>query len=158
MEKLTTLKEKSAWASNQTVLNKIGEDNGQLTFEGNPVGGKPPRPTAQKVFTKEDGILEITYTSNVVYGYLVNEDKDIPTGTEIADVELIVESINDEYFSVKEWSEVDGTPSISMTDKVLYHPSYLHIVFAVFCPMVSKIGRTIQTGQDYTVRITYYTD
>ena len=39
MEKLSSLKEGAAWAENQSTLNKIGEENGKMTFDGQPVGG-----------------------------------------------------------------------------------------------------------------------
>ena len=159
MEKLTTLKEKSAWANNQTTLNKIGEDNGQLTFDGKPVGGATvTRPTDQKEITKNDGTIELSYDGDVVYGLFWDEDTDIPAETEIADVELIVDTVNTEYCSIKDWFKIDSSPAVSMVDKVVFNEGFAYVFFAVFCPMTSEIGSAIKIGRDYTVRITYYTD
>ena len=159
MEKLTTLREKSAWANNQTTLNKIGEDNGQLTFDGKPVGGATvTRPTNQKVITKNDGTIELSYDGDVVYGFFWDEDTDIPAETEIADVELIVDTVNTDFFSIKDWLKIDNSPAISMVDKVVFFESFSYVFLAMFCPLASNIGSAIRIGRDYTVRITYYTD
>ena len=55
MEKLSSLKESSAWAKNQNVLNSLSEDaNGNLLYKGKKFGGE--RPTATKEFTFGDKI------------------------------------------------------------------------------------------------------
>lgn len=162
MEKLTPLKEGTAWARNQSTLNKLGETDGNLTFDGKPVGMSTERPTAQKVITQDDTNF-VFVLDNVVTKCLFlcfsEEDGTISEGMEIADVEIACADIADgAYVSTRNMFPIDEVSYFIMNNRV-YSSSYGYTVQSIFFPIgLNKIASAVDNFEWASARITYYTD
>lgn len=70
MEKLSSLKEATAWSDNQNVLNKIGEENGSLTYKGKPIG----TPLKSKIYTIDvDSAISLDATGSGNIEFYISE-------------------------------------------------------------------------------------
>ena len=145
------------------ILNKLGETDGNLTFDGKPVGAASARPTAQKVFTQDDMNFNFT-TEGVSDGNLYicffEEDANFPIGTEIVDIEVICDGIADgEYFSLKDMYQYGKTPYIPLANKVYLDENYGYILSAIYFPKkYNDVAQKLSNFEWTSARITYYTD
>ena len=164
MEKLSPLKEGTAWAKNQAVLNSLDEDaNGNLTYKGKEIGSE--RATDYVDFTYDDNIqtIEEPYGSfSVVVGLFTEPHPNFPAGTEIADVQVQIPEYNEgEMFSLKDMIAFDRTPYISLVHKVYYDTDYtsnawLRLMF--FTSQLTGIGEALANYGYTSIRIIYYKD
>lgn len=163
MEKLTPLKEGTAWAKNQSTLNKLGETDGNLTFDGKPVGTSAERPTAQKEITQDDtnfGFITEGVSGGNLYVSFIEEDADFPIGTEIVDIEVICDGIADgEYSSLKDMYQYGKTPYIPLANKVYLDEAYGYILSAIYFPKnYNDVAQKLSNFEWTSARITYYID
>lgn len=166
MENLVTLKEGTAWADNQSTLDKIGEKDGELTFDGKEIGGAAERPTAEYTYDFSSGDMFTTATANEVTFYIpretLTEDAEELTliGKEIENVEF--ERSSGEWVSLKDMAEVDLLPWISMTNHIIEKTieDIDSIVFtSVYFPSTPGwLWDEAQTFSLMKIKVTYYTD
>lgn len=157
MEKLTSLKEKSAWANNQTTLNKLGETDGNLTFNGKPVGMSTERPTDVADFDTT-GNLYVAADDDVLRIGLWNEDPRLPIGTEIQKIEIMVDGVNNnEFTDTKKLYTLYGVPSIIVFNEVTMVDEGL-MLSMVFYPSSDTLTQRITAGVLTQAKVTYYTN
>lgn len=106
-EQLAPLKESTAYSKNKATLDKIGEDENGLTFNGKPVGGVEKRPTAEITLEMWSEQAE----QKVLLGADEIDLDPALVGKEIADVEFVTYN---GIVSIKDMAEKDLIPYISM--------------------------------------------
>lgn len=164
-EQLSPIKQSTAYAKNQATLNKLGEENGNLTFDGKPVGGVEKRPTAEYTYDFiEDYRMYYTGESQSISLYIPEEEstdaEKALIGKEIADVEF--ERSTGEWILLKNASEVDLIPFVSMlnhvAEKTIEDISSIVFVSVYYPSSVGWLHKDINNSAISKMRIAYYTD
>lgn len=138
----------------------LENDSGFITKDDLPESGSVARPMAQEEYTKDDNVVDLFFDgdNDIIWGIFWNEPT-IPVGTEIADIELIVNKVNTEYVSIKELYTIDGVPTHSMVNKVVFNEDMGYTFMAIYVPTGKNLfSSAITAGQNFSVLITYYTD
>ena len=152
--------------SNKTVLDKLKETDGALTYNGKPIGGSgaPERPTAVYVYDFVEDYRMWNTDGNVLSLYITEEEatdeEKTMVGKEIAEVEL--ERSTGEWVSLKDMAEVDLLPFISMQNHIIRtsFDDLDSIVFlSVYYPSTAGwLKSDFMNAFLLKMRVTYYTD
>lgn len=151
---------------NAQVLNSLADDNGVLTYNGEPLGdsGAAERPKAEYVYDFVNDYRMIYESGTVVTFCIMNEEatdeEKSMVGKEIADVEF--ERSTGEWVSMKNAVLVDFLPCISLLNRISETTELTgveSILFAaIYCPSMNWLLTDIQSNALSKIRITYYTD
>lgn len=149
---------------NADVLEKLADDNGTLTYNGEAIGssGTTERPTAEYVYDFYDDYRLINEGSSTLTLYIMREEatdeEKALVGKEIADIEF--ERSTGERVSVKNVSEVDFLPCFSVLNHIVAATidGTENIVLAsLYCPISNWLKAEITNILLSKIRITYYT-
>ena len=159
-ELISTINESVLLAANQDVLNKLGETNGSLTYDGKPVGGES-RTVIEETFTEEYGNFAFVMVNKVAV--LTVASSSINENTEIKTVKILFSQEN-EYVDAKEiplkYNE-NGEPCIVSA----YHPAddngseslvVGHKVASLYFPLNCRALTKIEGGSYSAVAVQYY--
>lgn len=159
-ELIGTMNENVLLAANQDVLNKLGDNNGELTYDGKPVGGDS-RTVVEETFTED--LIDFTFVVDSRVAVLTVASPSINENTEIKSVKIQFVK-NGEFVDVKDipllYNE-NGEPCIVSS----HHPavddgskSFLEgfkvasLYFPVSCTAYTKIS----SGVYNAVSVEYY--
>ena len=83
-ELISTINESVLLAANQDVLNKLGDNNGNLTYDGKVVGGRQTETVTLESNDFYPVDTDVSYTTMII----VNNTSKIPENSEITSIEL----------------------------------------------------------------------
>ena len=162
-ELVGTMNESVLLAANQDVLNKLGDSNGSLTYDGKPVGGGE-RATAEVSFTQEwSDFLVSTDTTNKKVSITVNSDS-LTTETEIKSISVLFEGQQD-YIDLRDLT-LHINENCEPCTVAYHHPSIdagesgfagLRVA-ALYFPMSGKAYQLVNSYAYSAVKIVYYTE
>lgn len=151
--------------SNSAVLEGLADENGSLTYKGNPIGGSgaTERPTAEYVYDFYDDYRLINDVSSTLTLYIMREEatdeEKALVGKEIADIEF--ERSTGERVSVKNASEVDFLPCFSVLNHIVastINDMESIVLASLYCPILNWLRTEITNTLLSKMIITYYTD
>lgn len=155
-ELISTINESVLLAANQDVLNKLGDSNGSLTYDGKAVGG---RQTATVTLDISEATLDSPVASSTNI-YLNNTNK-VPDNAEIVSVEL-----NNGTIDVPDWIDLrdmsalyPANPYSLMWHKLQRNDTYgSYFLVSILFPIGDK-NELITALDNYAIsqiRVTYY--
>ena len=141
---------------NAVTLNKLGDSNGGLTYDGKAVGG---RQTATVTLDISETTLDSPVASSTNI-YLNNTNK-VPDNAEIVSVEL-----NNGTIDVPDWIDLrdmsalyPANPYSLMSHKLQYNDTYgSYFLISILFPITDKNGliEALESTQITQIRVTYY--
>lgn len=142
--------------ANYVVLNKLGDSNGNLTYDGKVVGG---RQTATVTLDMGEATIDSPISSSTII-FLSNTNK-VPENAEIVSVEL-----NNGTIDVPDWIDLramsalyEANPYSLMYHKLQYNNTYgCYFLASILFPISNKNGLIIalDSGAIPQIRVTYY--
>jgi hypothetical protein len=144
--------------SNIEVLHKLGEENGNLVFNGKEIGAKTYKTVELSARNGEaTAFCDYSYTGSVFFFA-----KSIPIGTEILKVEI---KINNEIFG-DNWVDIsDGysyddnyVPFVTHMNRAFYMAAYDDTCIAIryyFNELLDSIYTTVLQSELIAMRVTY---
>ena len=154
---------------NTPVLNKMGESDGMLTYNGEPVKGNSPDYKTAEFFSSDNDISFLSeygnsfisgpnqYISSQIFGYFLNSHPDLPVGTKIDRIEIKFTE-DGEYFGLDSFcSENTFFPVIKMTDEIVNYADCkcFFIGFCMFGYQHTTLKNIVDDFDWYSMRITY---
>lgn len=147
--------------SNTETLNKLGDSNGKLTYDGKPVGGGE-RATAEVSFTQEwSDFLISTDTTSKKVSITVNSDS-LTTETEIKSISVLFEGQQD-YIDLRDLT-LHINEDCEPCTVAYYHPSIDEgesgfaglRVAALYFPISGRAYQFFNSNSYSAVKIVYY--
>ena len=142
--------------ANSDVLNKLGDSNGSLTYDGKVVGG---RQTATVTLDISEAMIDSPMSSSTII--FLNAVNKVPANAEIAIIELNSGTAESPvWIDLRDMSALyEANPYSLMYHKLQYNNTYgCYFLASILFPISNKNGLIIalDSGAIPQIRVTYY--
>lgn len=142
--------------SNTDTLNKLGDSNGSLTYDGKAVGG---RQTATVTLDISEATLDSPMSSSTII--FLNAVNKVPANAEIAIIELNAGTAESPvWIDLRDMSALyEANPYSLMCHKLKYNNTYgCYFLASILFPITNKneLIIALDSGEIPQIRVTYY--
>ena len=155
-ELIGAMSESVLLAANQDVLNKLGDSNGNLTYDGKVVGG---RQTATVTLDISEATLDSPMSSSTIV--FLNDTNKVPENSEIAIIELNSGTADSPvWIDLRDMSALyEANPYSLMYHKLQHNDTYgCYFLVSILFPITNKneLIIALDSGEIPQIRVTYY--